>query len=67
MSVLCVHDYFLTLPREVAYIWQRKLSIASWLFLVNRYATLYFSVSGAMEVVIWDPHKVNMANQVSSV
>ncbi|TCD67348.1 hypothetical protein EIP91_000215, partial [Steccherinum ochraceum] len=37
------YDYLLTLPGEVAYIWQKPRSIPSYLFLLNRYFSILAS------------------------
>ncbi|KAI0804570.1 hypothetical protein BC629DRAFT_1188478 [Irpex lacteus] len=65
LMALCLYDHFLTLDREVACIWKRKLSIASWLFLVNRYATLCCNMIAAVEMVVWNPQERRTADQVT--
>ncbi|KAI0804569.1 hypothetical protein BC629DRAFT_1437859 [Irpex lacteus] len=65
MIAVCLYDCFLTLPREVAFVWQRKFSIASWLFLVNKYATLFCTTLRAVELVTWNPDEPHMADTVS--
>ena len=34
------YEYFITLPEEIKYIWQRKLSPVSSIFVLNRYTSL---------------------------
>lgn len=40
---LLLYETHLTFDREVRHIWQRKVSAATWIFLLNRYLviTLY--------------------------
>jgi hypothetical protein len=37
LTALFVYEYFLTLPQEINYIWQRPKSMAAILFFLNRY------------------------------
>ncbi len=37
---LVVYDFVLTIPSEIKYIWQRKLSVGTLLLIVVRYTTL---------------------------
>ncbi|KAI0785671.1 hypothetical protein C8Q75DRAFT_809263 [Abortiporus biennis] len=45
MVALVVYDYSITIDREVENIWKKKFNLSSWIFIVNRYATL-FAASG---------------------
>ncbi len=40
MLVLVIYDYAITLYREVTWIWLRKWTFATWIFLANRYLTI---------------------------
>ena len=35
-----IYDYFLTFGREVSYVWTRRLSAASIVYLINRYGVI---------------------------
>ncbi|KAH9941687.1 uncharacterized protein BXZ73DRAFT_41766, partial [Epithele typhae] len=37
---LITYDYFLTLDREIQYIWRRKFTSASAIYIVTRYSSL---------------------------
>ncbi|KAL4252769.1 hypothetical protein ABKN59_005416 [Abortiporus biennis] len=45
MVALVVYDYSITIDREVENIWKKKFNLSSWIFIINRYATL-FAASG---------------------
>ncbi|KAF7776826.1 hypothetical protein Agabi119p4_5219 [Agaricus bisporus var. burnettii] len=38
--VMLVYDHFLTFPQEVERIWKQRFTVASILFLINRYVTI---------------------------
>ncbi|THH01988.1 hypothetical protein EW026_g819 [Hermanssonia centrifuga] len=40
MIILVIYDYAITLYREVTWIWLRKWTFATWIFLANRYLTI---------------------------
>ena len=46
VAAILAYDYLLTFPREVQFVWTRKFSPATALFLLNRYliVLLYFLV-----------------------
>ncbi|KAI0718357.1 hypothetical protein C8T65DRAFT_638704 [Cerioporus squamosus] len=46
---LFLWDYFVTLDREVEYVWGQKLSAASLLFILNRYVNLLITVLELIE------------------
>jgi hypothetical protein len=48
---LCIYDYLLTFPQEIQYIWQRKLSIASLLYILTRYVGIVGQVAQTMPLV----------------
>ncbi|KAI0083627.1 hypothetical protein BDY19DRAFT_976585 [Irpex rosettiformis] len=50
---LCAYEYCLTFPAEIRLIWKRRKSVASILFLVNRYTFLCYSGSGLVQLVAW--------------
>ena len=59
---LCAYEHILTLPQEIKLIWQpRKMSLASILFLVNRYAFLCYSGFGLVAAISWDPSDPDLA------
>ncbi|KAI0797279.1 hypothetical protein BC629DRAFT_1286210, partial [Irpex lacteus] len=47
----CLYNYYWTCPREIRCVWQRKLSIASCIFLVNRYATVCYNALGMVQLI----------------
>lgn len=52
-TVLCCYEHIITFGEEVRCVWGRRISGASALFLVNRYATLTLSLAGLVQVVPW--------------
>ncbi|KAI0777519.1 hypothetical protein BD413DRAFT_181425 [Trametes elegans] len=55
---LFLWDYFVTLDREVEYIWKKRLSAASILFILNRYVNLGVSI---LEVIEQAPFQTSQA------
>ncbi|KAI0765799.1 hypothetical protein BC629DRAFT_1596599 [Irpex lacteus] len=49
-AALCIYEYFLTLPDEIDLIWRRQMSLAAFLYLVNRYAFVFYSASGMVQL-----------------
>ncbi|KAI0084028.1 hypothetical protein BDY19DRAFT_910114 [Irpex rosettiformis] len=41
---LCWYEWFVTLDQEIKHIWTRKWTISTWVFAVNRYATMFLVV-----------------------
>jgi hypothetical protein len=39
-TALFIHEYILTLPQEIKYIWQRTPSLSAIFFLLNQYTVL---------------------------
>ncbi len=37
MIALVAYDYIITIPQEITAVWKRKFSIATLLFVINRY------------------------------
>ena len=64
---LLYYDYFLTLPAEIQCIWNRKLTLASILFLINRYATLVVRTLLIIQTVSWSHVTDNEADKVCTV
>lgn len=40
-SALYCYEWFITFDQEVNHVWTRKWSLSTWIFAVNRYATLF--------------------------
>lgn len=53
-TALCCYEHIITFGEEVRCVWGRRISGASALFLVNRYATLTLSLAGLVQVVPWN-------------
>lgn len=53
LTALLVYEYYITLSDEVHYIWGKKFSVVSVLFLVNRYTTLLYRGLRTIELVQW--------------
>lgn len=51
-AVLFLWDYFITLDREVEYIWKSRFSAASGLFFLNRYLNLLITI---LELIVQAP------------
>ncbi|THG97991.1 hypothetical protein EW026_g4107 [Hermanssonia centrifuga] len=45
MTALVVYEYIITVQQEVMMVWLRKWTLATWLFMINRYLMI--------AVVIW--------------
>ncbi|PCH35245.1 hypothetical protein WOLCODRAFT_79680, partial [Wolfiporia cocos MD-104 SS10] len=50
---LCFYDYFLTLDREIHFIWKTKISFSIVLFYCYRYAALSNLIFELLERDIW--------------
>ncbi|KAI0083245.1 hypothetical protein BDY19DRAFT_998718 [Irpex rosettiformis] len=50
---LSIYEYCVTLSEEQRLIWQRKASLASLLFLVNRYGILFENALMVVSMVLW--------------
>lgn len=50
---LCCYEHLITLADEVRCIWRRRVSGATILFLVNRYAILVLSLASIVNIVRW--------------
>ena len=44
VAVLFLYDYLMTLEDEIRYVWSRKFTAASVLFMINRYVNLMITV-----------------------
>ena len=64
-TALCIYDYLLTLHRETGCIWKERFSVASTLFLLNRYVTLCNCVVNMVELVPWVARNPLSADHVS--
>lgn len=65
-SVLCVYEHLLTLDQEIVSIWKNKVSVVSFLFVINRYACLCYNAVGLVALVVWDSHGSRGADKVSN-
>ncbi|KAI0765823.1 hypothetical protein BC629DRAFT_1596613 [Irpex lacteus] len=61
---LSVYEYAITLPQERRLMWQRKLSLASVLFFVNRYAIILENALMLASMAIWAGPDTSLANRV---
>ncbi|KAI0765786.1 hypothetical protein BC629DRAFT_1442863 [Irpex lacteus] len=61
-TALFFYEYFQILPDEVKYIWELKKSIASYLFLVNRYAVLCIRGFRLVQMVSWARRNAHTAD-----
>lgn len=52
-SALCCYEYVITLDEEMRCIWRRRISAASVLFVLNRYAILAASFASLFQVLPW--------------
>lgn len=59
-TALCCYDYIITFDAEVRCIWRRKISGASVLFVLNRYATLVASLASIVQFLPWETMNHNM-------
>lgn len=62
---LFFYEYFLTLSREIRFIWWRKWSLASCLFLLNRYVVLCTRSIKLAQIVPWSGHHRLITETVS--
>ncbi|PSS32238.1 hypothetical protein PHLCEN_2v2007 [Hermanssonia centrifuga] len=44
MTALVAYEYIITLEQEMAVVWHRKWTLATWLFITNRYLLIGFTV-----------------------
>ncbi|THG94529.1 hypothetical protein EW026_g6961 [Hermanssonia centrifuga] len=44
MAALVTYEYILTMNQEVAMIWKRKWTFATWLFIMNRYIMIALAI-----------------------
>ena len=66
-QALLYYDYLLTIPAEIQCIWKRKLTLASILFLINRYATLVTRTLLIIQTVSWSHVTDDEADKVCTV
>ena len=64
---LLVYEYLLTLSQEIDYIWHRKTSITTVLFLVNRYSIVFVRAFNIVQLVSWGAAPGRNADTVSVV
>lgn len=62
---LYLYEYFLTLSKEVQCVWRRKLSVASILFILNRYVVLCNRMIRLVQAVSWAGFTETEADRVS--
>ncbi|KAI0765828.1 hypothetical protein BC629DRAFT_1648407 [Irpex lacteus] len=66
-EALSVYEYVITLPQERRLMWQRKLSLASVLFFVNRYAIILENALMLASMAIWAGPDTSLANRTCAV
>ncbi|KAI0083647.1 hypothetical protein BDY19DRAFT_858844, partial [Irpex rosettiformis] len=64
---LFFYDFFLTLPQEVNKIWRRKVTIATVLFLLNRYVFMMSRGMRTVQAVSWHHFFEQDTNRVCHV
>ena len=64
-AALFIYHYFLTFSEEVKYVWRRKISAVSVLFLVNRYVVFINRLVRLVQVVSWEDYTEAPADYVS--
>ncbi|THG99238.1 hypothetical protein EW026_g3062 [Hermanssonia centrifuga] len=47
MTALVAYEYVITLRQEMTMVWQRKWTLATWLFIANRYLLIGYTIWGA--------------------
>lgn len=52
-TVVCCYDHAITFGEEVNCVWKRRISGASILFFLNRYAMLVASLVGIVQILPW--------------
>lgn len=52
-TVLCCYEHLITFDEEVHCIWRRRISAATILFVVNRYAILALSAASIIGIIPW--------------
>ncbi|KAH9941694.1 uncharacterized protein BXZ73DRAFT_98085 [Epithele typhae] len=57
---LISYDYFLTLDREIQYIWRRKFTTASAIYIVTRYSSLASNVLTFLNLFPWPGESSSM-------
>ncbi|KAI0033713.1 hypothetical protein K488DRAFT_84667 [Vararia minispora EC-137] len=68
--VVLYYDYFLTLPREIEYVWSRGFTRVSILFYLNRYPSMIFEIAafiftfGSVGGIDSTCRNVNLATQI---
>ena len=63
--MLCFYEHIITFGEEVRCVWGRRVSGASVLFLLNRYAILVVSLASIVQVLPWTmvlPKDVDLPN-----
>ncbi|THG95373.1 hypothetical protein EW026_g6270 [Hermanssonia centrifuga] len=58
MTALVAYEYIITLEQEMAMVWHRKWTLATWLFIANRYALIGF--------IIWSTAPTTSSRRVTN-
>ena len=69
MAALFFYDYILTFSREVKYIWQRRFSGVTALFLLNRYVIMLSRTASFIQLQSWrdsTPQKADFVSRPTS-
>lgn len=53
VKALCCYEHLITFDEEVRCIWRRRISAATILFVVNRYAILALSAASIIGIIPW--------------
>lgn len=59
VSALCCYEHIITSDDEVRCIWRRRISGATVLFVLNRYAILVVSLASIVQVLPWNTQMVD--------
>lgn len=62
-----LYEYLLTLAREVKYIWRRKASAATALFVINRYVVFANRLIRLIQAVSWTGFTEKEADKVRAL
>ena len=48
------HEHMMTISQEVRYVWGQRLTVATMIFLLNRYMVLILGITIILQTVDWD-------------
>lgn len=67
ITALFFYDYVLTLSREVQYVWQRRFSGVTALFVLNRYAVMSGRLVRLIQLQSWHGYTVETADHLCTI